>query len=123
MKRGFADDELAADNDRVGGAGGGEACELVEEAAGGLFAHFFAGIIDRRQLWLHDPGDGVVVETDDGDIFGYFYSFFFEALQENGGEEIVGCEDAVGAVIHGGDLFGGADGCGFAEVVDENEIG
>lgn len=123
MQRGFADDEFAADNDRVGGAGGGEACELIEETAGGLFAHFFAGIIDRRQLWLDDPGDGVIVETDDGDVFGYFYSFFFEALHENGGEEVVCDEDAVGAVFPGGDQFGGADGGGLAEVVDEDEIG
>ncbi len=55
MDGGFADDQLAADDDGIGGAGGGGASELFEEAAGGLFAHFFAGVVDRSELGLGDP--------------------------------------------------------------------
>ena len=46
MERGVADDEFGADDDRVGGSGGGETAQVVEETAGGLFADFFAGVID-----------------------------------------------------------------------------
>lgn len=71
MEGGISDDEFRADYDGVGGAGGGEAGELIEEAAGGLFAHFFTRVIYSSQFGLGDPGDRVVVEADDGDIFGY----------------------------------------------------
>jgi hypothetical protein len=123
VQRGIADDEFAADNNGVGSAGGGEAGELIEEAAGGLFTHFFAGIIYCSQFWLCDPGDGVVVEADDGDVFGNAEIIFDQCLEEDGGEEIICGEDAVGAAVHGCDLFGGADGGGFAEIVDDDELG
>jgi len=44
---GIADDEFAADDNSIGRVGGGGAAELIEEAAGDLFAHLFAGIVDR----------------------------------------------------------------------------
>jgi len=123
VEGGFADDEFAADDDGVRRSGGGEAGQLVEEAAGCLFAHFFAGVVDRGKLGLHDPGDRIVVEADDGDVFGYFYSFFFQGLEEHGGEEVVGGEDAVGALVQCDELFCGADGGGFAEIVYDDEPG
>ena len=123
VDRGIADDEFAADDDGVGGSGRGGAAELVEKAAGGLFAYFFAGVVDGGELGLDDPGDGVIVKTDYCDIFGYAEAAFLEGLAEYGGKEIIGDEDSVGAYFHSEDLAGSADGGGFAEVVDDEQIG
>ena len=55
MNRRLPDDQLTANDDGIGGAGGGGAAELFEEAAGGLFAHFFAGVVDGGEFGLGDP--------------------------------------------------------------------
>src|SRR5580698_1713384 len=122
MEGGVADDELGADDDGVGGTGGGEAGEMVKKAAGGLFAHFFAGVIDCGQLRLDDAGDGVIVKAYDRDIFGDSEPAFLECLEEQGGKKIICNKGAVGAVLHGKDLTGGADSGAFAEVVDNEQV-
>ena len=114
-----ADDKLTADDDGVSGAGGGGAAELFEEAAGGLFANFFARVVDGGELWLGEPGYGVVIKAYDGHVFGYAEPSFLEGLQEYSSKKIIGYKSAVGACLHGEDLFGGANGSGFAEVVDQ----
>ena len=95
---------------------------MVKKAAGGLFAYFFAGVVDRGQLRLDDAGDGVIVKAYDRDIFGDSEAAFLECLEEQGGKEIICNEGAVGAVLHGEDLTGGTDSGGFAEVVDNEQV-
>ena|ERR1700761_978803 len=100
MDGGFPDDQLATDDDGVGRAGGGRTAELFEEAAGGLFAHFFTGIVDRGELGLDYPRDGVIVKSYDGHVFGYAETGFPDGLKEYGGKKVIGYKDAVGACFH-----------------------
>lgn len=96
--------------------------ESVEEAAGGAFSHFFAGVFDGGHFGLDDACDGVVVEADDGDVFGDADAGVFEGLHADGAAEVVGDEEAVGHGFSLEELFGGADAIGFAEVSDD-EVG
>ncbi len=121
VEGGVTDDQFGADDNGVGGPGGGQTGEVIQQAAGGLFAYFFAGVIDRGQLGLDDAGDGVVIETHDGDIFGDAEASFFKRLEEEGRKKIIGNKCAVGAVLHGEYLAGGPDSGGFAEVVDDEQ--
>jgi len=123
VEGGVADDEFGADDDGVGGAGGGDAGQVFEEAAGGLFAHFFAGIIDGGQFGLGDLRNSIIVEAYDGDIFGHAEATFFECLQEQGSEKIISGKDAVGAGLHVEDLAAAAESGGFAQVVDQQQVG
>src|SRR5215469_14956784 len=110
MEGRVTDNELGANNNGVGGAGRGKAGKVVEEAAGGLFADFFAGIINRCQFWLDDAGDGIVIKANDGDIFRDAETAFLKRLEEHGSEKIIGNKGSVGAGLHCEDLAGGADG-------------
>ena len=121
MNGGVANDEFRADDNGVGGAGGGGAAELFEKAAGGLFAHFFAGVADGGELGLDDPRDGVIIESYDSNVFRYAKTGFFQRLQEYSSKKIIGDEDSVGAGFHGEYLAGRADGGCFAEIVNDEQ--
>ena len=121
MEGRVADNKLGPDDDRVSGAGGGEAGQLIEQAAGCLFAYFFTRIIDGSKLGLDDPRDGLIVKTYYSDVFGHPETTFFQCLQEYGGKKVIGREDPIGADIHVEYLAGGADGGSFTEVVDHQQ--
>ena len=70
-----------------------------------------------------DSGDGVVVKADDREVFGYADPLFFQGLEEYSSKKIIGYEGAVWADLPGKDLPCGAQGGGFAKVVDQEEIG
>ena len=44
---------------------------MIDQAGRGDFAHFNSGITDRGEGWFYQVADGVVVESDDGDVFRY----------------------------------------------------
>ena len=53
---------------------------------------------------MDDPGDGVIVEAYDRDVFGHADSPFFQGLEEYSSKKIIGYEGAVGADLPGEDL-------------------
>ena len=72
---------------------------------------------------MDDLRDSVVIEAYDREVFGYADSLFFQGLEEYSSKKIIGYEGPVGADLAGKDLACGAQGGGFAEVVDEQEVG
>ena len=94
---------------------------LIEQTAGGPFAHFFSGIIDGSELGIDDPGYNVVVKAYDSDVLRDTAAGFFQRLLEYGGAKIICYKYAIGSGVHVEYFPGGADGGAFAEVVDEEE--
>src|SRR5258708_38314013 len=96
---------------------GGDACQLVEEAAGGSFSHLFPRVVDRGQFGGDDLRNNVVIKSYDGDIFRYPKAGFFEGLNEYGGAKIIGNKDPVRAGIHIQYLAGRPDSGGFSPLL------
>jgi len=94
---------------------------LVEEAAGGLFPHFFSGIVDGGELWVDDLGDDIVVKTYDGYIFRYATASFFQRLLKYGRAKIIRNKNAIGSGGHAEQLFCCLKGMCFAEITYEHE--
>ena len=96
---------------------------LIEEAACGLFPHFFSGIVDGGELGGNDLADDIIVKAYYGHVFRDPAASIFQRLLKYGRAKIIGNKNTVRSGVHAENLFGGLEGMGFTEIAYEQEGG